>query len=142
MIADVTDDYDLENVAALELLDSGNSKEAVRRLSLSLSLSISPAPTPTLNPTPTLDPNPDPQPYQVRDANHSTIMANKEISELKQILGLQQGKVRPPPPPPPHPPPPPPPPPRQPHPAPTAPRPPRRRTTPTRPRTRPCATDT
>ena len=26
----------------------------------------------------------------VRDANHSTIMANKEISELKQILGLQQ----------------------------------------------------
>ena len=28
----------------------------------------------------------------VRDANHSTIMANKEISELKQILGLQQGK--------------------------------------------------
>ena len=28
----------------------------------------------------------------VRDANHSTIMGNKEISELKQILGLQQGK--------------------------------------------------
>ena len=28
----------------------------------------------------------------VRDANHSTIMNNKEISELKQILGLQQGK--------------------------------------------------
>ena len=28
----------------------------------------------------------------VRDAPHSTIMANKEISELKQILGLQQGK--------------------------------------------------
>ncbi|EOD22469.1 hypothetical protein EMIHUDRAFT_458166 [Emiliania huxleyi CCMP1516] len=28
----------------------------------------------------------------VRDAAHSTIMANKEISELKQILGLQQGK--------------------------------------------------
>jgi len=28
----------------------------------------------------------------VRDANHSTIMANKEISELKQILGLQQNK--------------------------------------------------
>ena len=28
----------------------------------------------------------------VRDASHSTIMANKEISELKQILGLQQGK--------------------------------------------------
>jgi hypothetical protein len=61
MIADVTDDYDLENVAALELLDSGNSKEAVRRLSLSLSLSISPTPTPTLNPTPTLTPT-QPQP--------------------------------------------------------------------------------
>jgi len=28
----------------------------------------------------------------VRDAPHSTIMNNKEISELKQILGLQQGK--------------------------------------------------
>ena len=28
----------------------------------------------------------------VRDANHSQIMGNKEISELKQILGLQQGK--------------------------------------------------
>jgi len=28
----------------------------------------------------------------VRDAPHSTIMNNKEISELKQIIGLQQGK--------------------------------------------------
>ena len=26
----------------------------------------------------------------VRDAPHSTIMNNKEISELKQIIGLQQ----------------------------------------------------
>ena len=31
----------------------------------------------------------------VRDANHSTIMANKEISELKQILGLQQVRYPP-----------------------------------------------
>jgi DNA topoisomerase-2 len=29
----------------------------------------------------------------VRDANHAQIMANQEISHLKQILGLQQGKV-------------------------------------------------
>ena len=28
----VTDDYDLENVAALELLDGGHVKEAVQRL--------------------------------------------------------------------------------------------------------------
>ena len=28
----------------------------------------------------------------VRDASHSTIMNNKEVSELKQIIGLQQGK--------------------------------------------------
>lgn len=28
----------------------------------------------------------------VRDANHSQVMNNKEISELKQIIGLQQGK--------------------------------------------------
>ena len=36
MLIDVTDDYDLENVAALELLDGGDVKEAVRRLNLSL----------------------------------------------------------------------------------------------------------
>ena len=32
MLTDVTDDYDLENVAALELLDGGEVKEAVKRL--------------------------------------------------------------------------------------------------------------
>ena len=36
MLIDVTDDYDLENVAALELLDGGDVKEAVKRLSLTL----------------------------------------------------------------------------------------------------------
>ena len=32
MLGDVRDDYDLENVAAVELMNSGNSREAIRRL--------------------------------------------------------------------------------------------------------------